>query len=536
MHTQSFLALLCAFFSLMTVSVADIQKRSFSVERVANPNFAGHNGPRALIKAYRKFLMPLPDGLMEAMEAQQKKDAAAAAAATKRNVKPSFKYYTRDDAAKRGIIDDVLGGLGLGGGAKKKGAQGAGATPAAGAAPATGAAKGAQNQAGKGKGKGKGAGAGAEQGAGNQQAGNRNNQTTNANGNAGARQGAGNNNGGNTGTNGTNAVGGNRQVGSVAANPEKMEAEFISPIKIGGQTVNVDFDTGSSDLWVFTSALDPQITANHRIYDPTKSTSFRAVEQNSFNISYGDGSGASGTVGMDVVDVGGASFPNQAVELANKVSQQFAQDQTNDGLMGLAFSQINTVKPQKQKTFLDNVKTSLAEPVFSADLRKGAAGTYTFGAIDRSKFQGELSWAPVNNSRGFWQFSSEKFAVNGGQAQPSTSGSQAIADTGTTLILADPAIVQGYYSQVQGAQSTQQGVVFPCNTKMPDLNLDVGGKYMAKVSGNDINFAPVGDGSCFGGLQASPISKFGIYGDIFFKSQYVVFNVGNNTLGMAPHA
>lgn len=41
---------------------------------------------------------------------------------------------------------------------------------------------------------------------------------------------------------------------------------------------------------------------------------------------------------------------------------------------------------------------------------------------------------------------------------------------------------------------------------------------------------------CFGGLQVSPIRNLAIYGDVFFKSQFVAFNAGNASLGMAPHA
>lgn len=38
--------------------------------------------------------------------------------------------------------------------------------------------------------------------------------------------------------------------GSVSATPEQYDAEYLSPVEIGGQTLNLDFDTGSADLYV----------------------------------------------------------------------------------------------------------------------------------------------------------------------------------------------------------------------------------------------------------------------------------------------
>ncbi|KAK2592356.1 hypothetical protein QQS21_009936 [Conoideocrella luteorostrata] len=531
MHTQSLLVFLCTIFSLVSLSTADIQKRSFSIKRVPNPNYTGRNGPRALVKTYRKFNMALPQGLQDAMAAQEKKEAVAAA--TKRNAKLPFRPNSRSEASRRGLLDDLLNGLGVGGG-KQNGKQN-------GKKNGNKAGQGNQNAGKAGQRGNNPAGNQTQQGA--LQAGEGGNQTTvgggsNSSNNGGITGGGANKNNTRPANPGVAAGNSTKQVGTVAANPEKNDVEYISPVQIGGQTVNLDFDTGSSDLWVFSSKLDPAVTANHRLYDPTKS-SFKAMDGAKFNITYGDGSGASGTVGTDVVDVGGAKFDAQAIQLASKVSEQFVKDQNNDGLMGLAFSKINTVKPQKQKTFFDNIKASLAEPVFAADLKKGAAGSYSFGMIDKTKFKGDLTWAPVNTTKGFWQFSSEKFAVNdAAKPEAGTSGGQAIADTGTTLILADAKIVEAYYKQVEGAKVNQEvgGITFPCNTKMPDLFLDVGNVYMAKVSGADINFAQVDATTCFGGVQPTPPGQLGIYGDIFFKSQFVVFNGGNNTLGMALHA
>jgi hypothetical protein len=104
--------------------------------------------------------------------------------------------------------------------------------------------------------------------------------------------------------------------------------------------------TNSPNSWVSNTALSAAEIGGHTAYDPTKSTTFKAIDNAAFSISYGDGSGASGTVGTDVVNIGGATVNAQAVELATAVSQSFIQDTNNDGLVGLAFSKLNTGKLQ----------------------------------------------------------------------------------------------------------------------------------------------------------------------------------------------
>ena len=44
------------------------------------------------------------------------------------------------------------------------------------------------------------------------------------------------------------AVGGGTESGSVVANPMLHDQEYLSPVVIGGQTLNLDVDTGSADL------------------------------------------------------------------------------------------------------------------------------------------------------------------------------------------------------------------------------------------------------------------------------------------------
>lgn len=247
--------------------------------------------------------------------------------------------------------------------------------------------------------------------------------------------------------------------------------------------------------WVFNTKLPSSSQSGHTIYDPTKSTTFQAINGATFNISYGDGSFALGDVGTDTVDIGGATVTQQAVELPTEVAASFASDTASNGLVGLAFSKLNTVQPTQQKTFFDNVQGDLEQPVFTANLKHGTVGAYEFGTIDSTQFQGSLTSVPIDSTNGFWQFTSQSIAVGSGAAMTVQGGSgTAIADTGTSLLIVDPAVVQAYWSQVQGAMNSQQegGVVFPCSATLPTLSLAIGTSYMATISGSLLNFATAG--------------------------------------------
>lgn len=64
---------------------------------------------------------------------------------------------------------------------------------------------------------------------------------------------------------------------------------------------------------------------------------------------------AVGNVFLDVVTIGDISIPNQGVELAEKLSSSFLQSGGSDGLLGLAWPALNTVKPRQQATPVQNM-------------------------------------------------------------------------------------------------------------------------------------------------------------------------------------
>ncbi|ROV98549.1 hypothetical protein VSDG_04201 [Cytospora chrysosperma] len=358
--------------------------------------------------------------------------------------------------------------------------------------------------------------------------------------------------------------------GTVVNSPVDYDVEYLANIQIGtpAQTLPMNFDTGSSDLWVFSGVTAASDVNGQTLYYPGKSSTAEKMAGYTWQISYGDGSSSSGDVYTDTVTIGNLTVSSQAVEAATTVSSEFTSDTEMSGLVGLGFSSINTVSPKAQKTFFDNAMASLDQPLFTADLKHNADGSYNFGYIDSTAYTGEMYYADLYNVSasysGYWTFQSTGYAVGDGSTTTTTTSSTGntgssstssgsgsiekravtltsttitgIADTGTTLLMLPDEIVSAYYSQVSGAEDseTEGGYVFSCDQTLPDFTFAVGNGQIT-IPGDYINWAPVDtqNTTCYGGLQSDADIGLSIFGDVALKAALVVFDGGNKRVGWA---
>ncbi|CAP70976.1 uncharacterized protein PODANS_3_10290 [Podospora anserina S mat+] len=336
----------------------------------------------------------------------------------------------------------------------------------------------------------------------------------------------------------TNSFRGGGETGDVNAESIMGDREYLSRVGFGTpfQYLNVDLDTGSADVWVYSSETKTK-TRREDIFELEKSSTAELVNGSEWRITYGDSSYAWGHVYHDSIDIGGIPLHNAVVQSAVDVSQSLSSDKDIDGIFGLAYDLHSQVRP-KQPTVLSTLKSHLDKPVFTADLRyQSDEGAYTFGYIDHHRHIGEINYTPLLPNSTFWEFNFTGLHVVGHNYWY-ISQWRVIADTGTTLMLLSPDIVNMYYDAVPNATSDRSfgGLWhYPCNTTLPDFEIGFANGWVARVPGRYMNYTTYDDlpGRCMGGLQPFMSEEFGILGDIFLKAVYAVFDIGGGKVGFA---
>ncbi|XXG96986.1 hypothetical protein Hte_003279 [Hypoxylon texense] len=332
--------------------------------------------------------------------------------------------------------------------------------------------------------------------------------------------------------------------GSAPADSHEGDLLWLTPVGIGSppQMLNLDLDTGSSDTWIFSTDTEKDEVAGQTLWDPKKSSTSNLIQNCTWSIVYGDFSTSQGICYKDTLSLGNLSIPGMTVESATSVSDMFTETAAMSGLVGLAWpSIVQTIPPQK--TLLDFLPKVLDQPVFTVDLRHNSSeGSFNFGYIDDSLHTSAVQSVDVDTADGFWSVSTTGFSIGGSDIKYEYNEARTvIIDTGSTLFFAPDEAVSTYFSQVPGANYSYKdyGWVIPCNSTPPDFIYELsdtnGNKLTGSVPGAYFVYAHTTNVSCYAGIQSLGefTSMSGIFGDVFLKSGFAVFDIGNKKFGMA---
>ncbi|KAG1725280.1 aspartic peptidase domain-containing protein [Suillus paluster] len=353
----------------------------------------------------------------------------------------------------------------------------------------------------------------------------------------------------------------NSKRGNTAAIPitdEQNDLSYSGVVSIGtpAQNFNLILDTGSSDLWVATSACPSCATTE---FTTSKSSTYQSTGS-AMTINYGSGS-VRGTTSQDTVTFGGFTITKQELLAVTQTTSGLI-DGSLSGIMGLGFASISALGTTPFWQALYN-SSQLSEPLFSFYLERyidqsavdtAPGGTLTLGGTDSTLYQGSIEYLSLTGPESYWLLDVTSVSVQGKTISVPSSSALAAIDTGTTLIAAPTSITASIYAQIPGSvvlTGQYQGLyAFPCTTNVV-VTMSFGGTNWA-INSLDMNIGSVPAsaltsttqtqmcaggifdiGTSIGGGSSSPTW---IIGDTFLKNVYSVFRANPPAVGFAQLA
>ncbi|GAA5848382.1 hypothetical protein JCM5353_004881 [Sporobolomyces roseus] len=326
-------------------------------------------------------------------------------------------------------------------------------------------------------------------------------------------------------------------TGQEALIDEQNGSLWAGYINIGSnnQRFLIDFDTGSSDLWVPGVGCTASSCSSKAKYNPSTSSTSSAVPSKQLDVSYGDGSTSSGPVYKDNVNVAGLVATGQTFGAASTLSSSFASS-PEDGLLGLGFQSLSQLQTSPYfQTLISQGK--VASPQFSFKLTPSGASLDLGSMVSSRYVSGTTAYTPLT-SQSYWNVKATT-AVNG-NAVSSLGTFAAIVDSGTTLIVAPTSFAKSFYAAVPGSAAYGNGYyTFPCSS-VPAVSFSFPGsttKWTIPASLFNLGRVSSTSSQCVGGLVGQDVGLNAvILGDVFMSSVYSTFDVGNSRVGFSKLA
>ena len=350
-----------------------------------------------------------------------------------------------------------------------------------------------------------------------------------------------------------------RRTGAVSASLDNEETLYFVNATIGtpAQSLRLHLDTGSSDLWVNTPGSTlckstSESCAFAGTYTANSSSTYEYVGS-WFNISYVDGSGASGDYVTDTFTIGTGNSSTTLDSLQFGIGYTSSSSQ---GILGIGYT-VNEVQVGRAgkaaynnlpaQMVADGIIQSNAYSLWLNDL-DASTGSILFGGVDADRYSGTLETLPVQKQAGSYS----EFLITltdiklGDTTLASNMALAVLLDSGSSLTYLPDDIVQTIYDAVGATYDSSEGVAYvPCSLadttnssiaytfSTPVINVTASELVLDLVtsSGKRPTFRN-GETACLFGIAPAG-SSTNVLGDTFLRSAYVVYDLANNEISLA---
>jgi len=271
----------------------------------------------------------------------------------------------------------------------------------------------------------------------------------------------------------------------------------------------------------------------HSKYDSSSSSSYKA-NGSQFGIRYGSGEVA-GFISEDTLRIGDLKVKKQLFgEATEEPGLAFAFGRF-DGILGLGYDTIAVNKiPPPFYNMID--QGLLDEPVFSfylSDSTQGKDSVATFGGVDKSHYEGQMIKLPLRR-KAYWEVNLDSITLGTETADLESTG--AVLDTGTSLIAMPTDFAELLNQQIGAKKGFNGQYTVDCKKRdsLPDLTFTLSG-YNFTISAYDYILEV--QGSCISSFQGidlgGNVGPLFILGDAFLRRWYSVYDLGNDSVGLA---
>ena len=301
-----------------------------------------------------------------------------------------------------------------------------------------------------------------------------------------------------------------------------MNTPYFVDVQVGtpAQTFTVIPDTGSSNLWIYSSTCTNVVCQYHDTYDGSKSKSYKKVGTD-FQISYGSGD-ISGFESEDVAVLGGATSTMGFGEISKVKGVAFYASQMS-GILGFAY---NSISVNGLKTFVD--LSDLTDKSFAFYLNLDTEKSYmTIPGYDESAMiNQEFQFHDVVEKK---YFSLNLTGLKQGTTAIDSGRYKAVIDSGTSVLVGPKKLVDQLNNGIT-VKKTCLGI-----ENLPDITFQIDGidyvltynDYVLKVTQNGVT-------ECQNSIMASnfPVGfDYFILGDTFMRKYYSYFDMNNDRVG-----